>query len=347
VESPEIKVVGSIPRTAEPLLAMVEDSHPLITPKALGVAAFVGVGLAAIAFVVGGGPLGLVGTATALVCCALIAWLYWSEAAGAVRARAWRRDLLLPASSILVILVFNLLALTAHPVGSPSKVASREESAPSKYRRVVVAEPPTTAEEAPLPPPRISKLPNERVMLAKPRQPPMQPSPPVPAAAPAKPPPAREPSFQLTDDLLANARPFPEPSVPPTTPFSAFTNGAVRDRVSNTCGRLRRLELAYNNDAKSIAARGVNVATDQFQAVQKRLDDRRTSETMEFRKVLPEVRALHFELLNRLKIGPPNRYNSTFSVQAAEALGSGFLVGESPTQDLCAYLDNLASRLKD
>jgi hypothetical protein len=150
----------------------------------------------------------------------------------------------------------------------------------------------------------------------------------------------------VADELVANARPYPEPYVPPTTAFTGLTNVALRNRVINTCARLRALEKGFNEDSKKIAASGPNAGADQFTAVQKQLDDRRDAEIKQFqRDFIPEIRALHFEMLNRLKLGPPQRYNRAYSAEAASALDSGELMGLHPAGDLCDYLENLAARL--
>jgi hypothetical protein len=170
-------------------------------------------------------------------------------------------------------------------------------------------------------------------------------APSIPAAkSEPAPPAAAEPS---TDELIANARPYPEPYVPPTTPFSGFSDLSLRNRVASECARLRQFEGTFNSDTKTIASSGVNMSADQFPRIQKQLNDRRASEIAQFQHdFIPEIRALHFELLNRLKLGPPNRYNRTFTAEAAEALNSGILMGQKPASDVCDYLDNLSGRLR-
>lgn len=348
------------PTLQRPPEATVVDQHPLLTPKAGICVALLSLGLGIVGFVVAGRLIGVAGFVGALACCALIVWLYGSELRSAVRERTWRKDLVLPAVAVLIVAGFDALAVLgrdAKPAVSnaqPGASPSSSRPAPAAPAIATAANARTTAPHAETQPtaPTASAPPQpagQEQRLAPPAQPrtklgqpqsgrlPRAPSPPV-TPTPAGP--------AVTDELLANARPYPEPYVPPTTPFSALTNQALRNRVASTCARLTAFEDAYNADAKTIAAAGANAGADQFPKVQKQLDDRRTAEIVAFqRDFIPELRALHFEMLNRLKLGPPDRYNRTFTAQAAEALNSGILMGGRPAGDACDYLSNLSARL--
>jgi biotin carboxyl carrier protein len=152
----------------------------------------------------------------------------------------------------------------------------------------------------------------------------------APAVAASLPPAARKP------------RSPHDPSIPDTTLFSSFPAAGLKDRVKARCLAAQSIEENYNADVARLTADGPGP---DFTAAKAKMDSLRTSEQNLFQaNYLPELRDLHYELLNRLDLNLPD-FPRDISRNALDAYSFGFLRGQRPIGEFCDYLTALAARL--